>query len=155
MNYRRLMCFISTLGPVGYAKAPGTLASFITFPIVVLLRMFFSGFAYGVITCVSIVVAYLFIHQSLCFFEHTDPSEIVLDECVGCLVTLFFLPLTRASIAISFVLFRFFDISKCFGIKRCESFDGAYGVLIDDIVAGLFASGVTFMMLSGYQWLVS
>lgn len=119
-----------------------------------LLRTFFSGFAYGVITCVSIVGAYIFIHQSLCFFERTDPSEIVLDECVGCMIALFFLPLTRASVAISFVLFRFFDIAKCFGIKRCESFDGAYGILIDDIVAGLLASSVTFMMLYGYQWLV-
>jgi phosphatidylglycerophosphatase A len=154
MNYRRLMYFLSTLGPIGYVKASGTLASCIVFPVALVLRMLFSNVVYAFIVCILMVVAYIFIKQSQHLFEHADPHEIVLDECIGCLVTLFFVPLTLGPIIMSFVLFRFFDIVKCFGIKQCESFDGAYGILIDDIVAGLFAGIGTCMLVYGYQWLL-
>lgn len=144
---------ITTLGPIGYARASGTLASIVFFPVVLALRYCLSGVSYCILMAVVIMSSYIFIHKSLCFFNRHDPHEIVLDECVGCFITVFLLPLNRNTIVTSFALFRFFDISKCFGIKRCESFAGAYGILFDDIVAGLFANVIIQIIIHRHQWL--
>src|SRR3972149_2648644 len=140
MNYSCIIRSIATLGPIGYAKAPGTLASLVSFPVILLLRKSLSSGSYCLLMGTIIMSAYVFINKSLCFFKHHDPREIVLDECVGCFITIFLLPLNRIAIAGSFMLFRFFDISKCWGIEKCESLEGAYGILCDDIAAGLLAN---------------
>jgi phosphatidylglycerophosphatase A len=70
-----------------------------------------------------------------------DPSEIVLDEVAGCLITFCTLPLTPMTIIIGFILFRFFDIVKPFFIKQCENLPGAFGIIADDIAAGVIAHG--------------
>ena len=67
-----------------------------------------------------------------------DPRRITIDEAVGQLLPLFLLPPTWINMGIAFVLFRFFDILKPFPIKMTESFPGGWGIMTDDIVAGLY-----------------
>ncbi len=79
--------------------------------------------------------------------EAKDPSSIVIDELVGLWIVL--LPLyigsqtqkeTYFQLIIAFALFRFFDISKIFPISNMEKiFSGGMGIMIDDVVAGLYA----------------
>ncbi len=68
-----------------------------------------------------------------------DPQEIVIDECCGALVTLIGLPLTPAVIVTGFVAFRLLDIWKPGPLRRLEQLPGAWGVLADDLAAGLVA----------------
>ena len=73
--------------------------------------------------------------------ERKDPGEVVIDELVG--VWLVLLPFPNPSffmVLAAFVLFRIFDIAKPWPVKASESWlPAGYGVMIDDVVAGLWA----------------
>ena len=71
-----------------------------------------------------------------------DPSEVVIDEVAGQLVTFMFVPayfLHAPMILTGFILFRAFDIIKPYPIRRVEGLHGGLGIVGDDIVAGLYA----------------
>ncbi len=71
-----------------------------------------------------------------------DPSQVVIDEVAGQLVTFMFVPayfLHPLMLLIGFVLFRAFDIIKPYPIRRVEGLHGGLGIVGDDIVAGLYA----------------
>lgn len=69
-----------------------------------------------------------------------DPQNVVIDEVCGILVTFFLNAVTWKTIVIGFVLFRFFDIVKPFPVRRMEDLPGGWGVMADDLVAGLYAN---------------
>jgi phosphatidylglycerophosphatase A len=70
-----------------------------------------------------------------------DSREIVIDEVAGFLVTMAFLPLTWQTLLAGFFLFRLLDITKPTPIGILdEKIDGGFGVVVDDLVAGLFAN---------------
>ena len=68
-----------------------------------------------------------------------DPREVVVDEVAGLLLTLCFLPLNWLTFALGFVLFRVFDIAKPFPIKKLEKIRGGWGIVLDDLMAGIYA----------------
>jgi phosphatidylglycerophosphatase A len=71
----------------------------------------------------------------------TDPPEIVLDEVSGFLVAMFLLPVTWLTLALAVLLFRLFDIVKPFPIGYVEKrLRGGAGVVMDDLLAGMFAN---------------
>lgn len=72
---------------------------------------------------------------------HPDPSEVVIDEVIGMAILWLAIPLhSYALIVIGFVLFRLFDSVKLGPVGWCDkNIKGARGVIIDDMVAGLFA----------------
>jgi phosphatidylglycerophosphatase A len=73
-----------------------------------------------------------------------DPQQIVVDEIIGQLIALAFIPFNVAwwMILAGFFLFRFFDIAKPYPIYRLQVLPGGLGVCVDDIVAGLYAAVV-------------
>ena len=74
-----------------------------------------------------------------------DPGVIVIDEVVGQCITLAgAMHLTWWKWAAAFVLFRAFDITKPFGIRRLEKMPGGLGIVADDALAGIFATLVLF-----------
>jgi len=74
-----------------------------------------------------------------------DHSAIVWDEIVGYLLTMTLAPAGWAWIAVGFVLFRFFDIVKPWPISWCDKHvHGGLGVMLDDLLAGLFAAAVMY-----------
>jgi len=76
-----------------------------------------------------------------------DPGRIVIDEVCGQLLALAFLPAAWAPVAVSFVLFRFFDIIKPWPIRRLEKLPGGWGIMADDIGAGLAAAALSRLFL--------
>lgn len=74
-------------------------------------------------------------------FGRGDPSEAVVDEVMGQLITFAFIPfgLTWPFILAGFLLFRFFDIWKPFPVRTLEVLPGGLGICADDIVAGVYA----------------
>ncbi len=79
--------------------------------------------------------------QAEVIFGEKDSGKIVIDEVVGFLVTMIAVPCSWQGIAIGFILFRFFDITK---IPPARYFDrevkNGYGVVLDDVVAGIYAA---------------
>jgi phosphatidylglycerophosphatase A len=71
------------------------------------------------------------------YFDKVDPGEVVVDEVVGIVITLFALPFSLFNIIAGFLLFRFFDIVKPFPIGKLQNIKGGWGVMADDIAAGI------------------
>lgn len=143
INMKRWALYAATLGPIGYYKAPGSLATCVTLPFVYCLQYIFSDHGmYCLFMIGGILVSFLIIRCVLLLMrsKYHDPSEIVLDEVVGCMVTFMGIPLTPATVLIGVIVFRFFDITKWGLVGRAERISGAWGILADDIVAGLFAN---------------
>ena len=72
--------------------------------------------------------------------EKGDPAEVVIDETAGLLLTLYLLPATGFNLCLGFLLFRLFDILKPYPIKRLERIGGGPGIVLDDLLAGVYAN---------------
>jgi phosphatidylglycerophosphatase A len=77
-----------------------------------------------------------------------DPQVIVIDEIVGFLVANFLAPPRLTAVLWSFALFRFFDIAKVFPTNKLEQLPGGAGIVLDDIMAGLYAFVCVRLLLS-------
>jgi phosphatidylglycerophosphatase A len=71
-----------------------------------------------------------------------DPGCIVIDEVAGYLVATAFVPHSLGYLLGAFVLFRFFDIAKPGPIGRLQDIPGGWGIMADDLAAGLAANAV-------------
>ncbi|MBB6501614.1 phosphatidylglycerophosphatase A [Pedobacter cryoconitis] len=76
-----------------------------------------------------------------------DHNRVVIDEVVGMCITLLWIPVTPVNILIGLILFRFFDILKPLFIRRLENLPGGWGVMFDDILAGIYANIVLQIIL--------
>ena len=76
-----------------------------------------------------------------------DPSVVVVDEVAGMWVTLLFLPLTPLSAAAGFFVFRVMDVVKPFPARRFERLPGGWGIMADDLMAGIYANLVVRLLL--------
>ena len=69
-----------------------------------------------------------------------DSSKVVIDEVAGMCLTLLFIPVRWQYVLIGLVLFRFFDIVKPLYIRRMEKLNGGWGVMMDDVLAGIYSN---------------
>lgn len=76
-----------------------------------------------------------------------DPSQVVIDEVAGQMVTFIFVPLHWRCLLVGLILFRAFDITKPFPIRRLEHLPEGTGIMLDDIGAGLYALAVMQLLL--------
>lgn len=77
-----------------------------------------------------------------------DNQIIVIDEIVGVLVTLMFFEKSFTWLVVGCILFRFFDIVKLYPARRAEELPGGWGVMLDDVVAGIYS----LVSLRTIQW---
>jgi phosphatidylglycerophosphatase A len=76
------------------------------------------------------------------FFARTDPGPVVIDEVMGQFITFLWFPHPSWKLLIAgFVLFRIFDILKPYPARRAERAGGGWGIMLDDVVAGVYALG--------------
>ena len=73
-------------------------------------------------------------------FGRTDPGQVVLDEVMGMLITLFLIPVNWPGALVAFLLFRVADIVKPFPANRLERLHGGIGVMADDGMAAVYAN---------------
>jgi len=128
----------------GLAKqAPGTWGTLAAIPLYGLLVMLSpSVWVYGVITVLLFVVGVWVCDYTEKSLGLHDPGNIVWDEMVGYLVTMIYLPVDWVWMLAGFVLFRFFDILKPWPIRWFDQHcTGGFGVMVDDVVAGMIACG--------------
>jgi len=69
-----------------------------------------------------------------------DSYRVVIDEVAGMFISVLFIPLDWRWLLAGFVLFRIFDIAKPLYIRRMEIFKGGWGVMLDDVLAGIYAN---------------
>ncbi len=80
-------------------------------------------------------------------FQENDCPKIVIDEVAGFLLANFFAPPQLKPVALAFLLFRFFDIIKVFPAARAERISGGLGVMLDDLIAGLYTVVILRLLL--------
>ncbi|NTU52606.1 MAG: phosphatidylglycerophosphatase A [Chlorobiaceae bacterium] len=69
-----------------------------------------------------------------------DPSQTVIDELAGQWLALVAIPASPLAVLLSFILFRFFDILKPGLVDRAQRLPGGWGIMADDVLAGIFAN---------------
>ncbi len=69
-----------------------------------------------------------------------DDKKVVIDEVAGMCISLLLLPATPMMVLSALILFRYFDISKPLFIRRMERLPGGWGVMLDDVLAGLYTN---------------
>lgn len=148
---KKSVAFLATFGPLGYCVAPGTVATLLSAPFALLIRVMIPNiFLYALVLIACVYGSLYCITQGLIKLNRRDdPSEIVIDEAVGTLFLFYGLPLSFVSIIGGLILFRLFDIFKPFGIAKLEQCGVVWGILLDDIAAGL-VSMVIMRFVIGY-----
>ena len=76
-----------------------------------------------------------------------DSNRVVIDEWVGMHLSLLMVPIRWETVLVAFLLFRFFDILKPLGIRKLEKLPGGWGVMGDDLLAGLYANLVLQLLM--------
>ena len=137
----RFAVAFASFGYVGFAPiAPGTVGSAAAIPFFLLLRQAGSPWL-EVAVCAAIVVAGAWsAKRTEAVLGVEDPGLVVIDEVVGMFVSLLFLPATWPVIAAAFLAFRVFDIVKPWPAGRLEHVPGGWGVMADDVMAGVYAN---------------
>ena len=138
---RHIHKLIATFFGAGYFPiAPGTFASAI---VIFLYKYFFINLNWIYFFGLAIAIFILGTWASSGYALHKgieDPRQVVIDEVLGQMLALYTVDSSWQSLILCFLLFRFFDILKPFPIKKAETFPGGWGIMLDDIVAGLFSS---------------
>lgn len=145
MRANRFLITIATLGPLGFLPAPGTVATIATLPLV-----FAFSAAPLAHVCLVLVVLSLSVPAIICaqtYLHSHDPSQIVIDEVLGCLVAFLAVPFSWWAFILGFMLFRFFDIFKPWPIGKLEHVHGPWGVLLDDVVAGVMSNIILQLLI--------
>jgi len=140
MKISRISLFIATLGPIGYMIASGTVATIISVPFMYWLRQLFPNtIQYGFFVMGFSVISLLAIGSALKQLRRLDdPSEIILDEVVGCLVTFCGIPLSAQSIIIGLILVGFLGILKNGQVTNWAV--NEWTIILDDVVVGILVN---------------
>lgn len=155
MTRRTLAVMLATWFYTGYSPvAPGTVGSLSAWAIawLVVSRSGVPAWAFSIAALALLPLAVWSAGLAAKAFGSKDPSRIVIDEVIGLWIAI--APAAADSwpqwIA-AIVLFRLFDISKPFGMRRLEGFRGGRGIVADDLVAGACAMiGTLLVRWAGY-----
>ncbi len=140
--------FASVFG-IGYIKGGGTIAA-----VVCCVCWYFAwhgGYPPLIISLlITVIITFAGVWSSFVMEKiwGKDPSKVVIDEVAGMAVGLLFLPVNVTYLLSGFILFRFFDILKPLYIRKSESLPGGWGVMIDDVHAGIY----TNILLQAVVW---
>jgi len=143
---KKIYNLIITFFYLGYLpKAPGTFGSLGALLVWVMIPD--SLEARSLIFVLTSILGFIACSYALKDFDEKDPSFIVIDEVIGLWLALLFVPKNSFLIILGFVLFRFFDIFKPSIIYAVQFKKGVYGIMLDDIVAGL----MVMLILYGFM----
>jgi phosphatidylglycerophosphatase A len=121
-----------------FPLAPGTVSSFV---LILLYKYFIHTWSWPVYAAVGLIIYLIGVITASVAessAERKDPRFVVIDEILGQWIALFMLPPSWPIVLAAFFLFRVFDIIKPLGIRRAESFPGGWGIMLDDILAGMY-----------------
>ncbi len=136
---RRLALLIATTLGVGYLPvAPGTFGS--AAGLVLWAVVPHAAGAQGLAILTLFILGSWSGSVAERHFGETDPGQVVIDEVMGMLITLFMNPVGWRGAFAGFLLFRVFDVLKPFPANRLEALPGGLGVMADDAMAAVYAN---------------
>lgn len=123
--------------------APGTAASIGAWLISILIGQYVGNYELALLLLILLFFA-LGVYSSTKLETDwgKDPSEVVIDEIVGLWIAIFMIPQGIWYSLAALALFRLFDIYKPFFISRMERLKGGWGIMMDDVLAGIYANVV-------------
>ena len=141
--------YISTGLGIGFiGKGAGTVSSLAT---CIFWYLFHAGDIYppslSVLITLLICIIGVWSANKIEVLWGRDSNRVVIDEIAGMCITLLFVPVSVKYILTGFVLFRFFDIIKPLFISKLESLPGGWGVMADDILAGIYSNAVLQLLI--------
>jgi phosphatidylglycerophosphatase A len=143
--------FVTCLGIGSFRFAPGTIASFVT--TIFLFSLFHIINLSNNIILIGLILIFIYsffaVSKYIKYNENKDPKEVVIDEFIGQSIPIYLYEIAHGAIKNSqetalfylyiFILFRFFDIKKPFPVNYFDKeFKNSFGVILDDVVAGLY-----------------
>ncbi|MEG1642430.1 MAG: phosphatidylglycerophosphatase A [Synergistaceae bacterium] len=134
---------IATFGTIGrYTKMPGTIGSIIACAIWITAKSM-PAWVIIAVAIIGTIAADKYEKKS----GHIDPSEVIIDEVIGCWISCFGFGLNYSIVAL--FLFRIIDISKPFPVKQMEKLPGGLGIMADDVIGGVIVN----LLIRALQWL--
>ena len=150
--WARTALFLATGAGVGFSRLmPGTVGSLWGLPLVWCLKQ--PGFPPIIYTLVAVAVVMISIpvcSRAATRLGRKDPEQVVLDEIAAFPIVFSAVQLDVTTGVIGFLWFRLLDIAKPWPIKRLERLPGGFGIVADDVAAGIYAAAA----LWGTVWLI-
>jgi phosphatidylglycerophosphatase A len=142
---RPFILILATGFGAGYSPlAPGTMGTLLAIPIYYFLSEI--PFPLYEITLAGFFFLAVWISEKAgAVLGKKDDPKIVIDEMMGFFITLLWVPKAPLFILLGFILFRFFDIVKPPPIRLLERVRGGYGVVLDDVMAGVYANLLLYL----------
>ncbi|HTL07663.1 MAG TPA: phosphatidylglycerophosphatase A [Chitinophagaceae bacterium] len=131
---------IATCGGIGYVKGGGTIAAAVYTILWLLIRPSIVNMPVQVVVFIALLVAGVWVANTLEQVWGKDSHRIVIDEAAGMCCTLLFVPHSWPFALLGLAAFRFFDIVKPLYIRNAEKLPGGWGVMADDVAAGICAN---------------
>ena len=136
-----------------FPVAPGTIGS-----LVGILACFFLQdvpfTAYAIVLILTLIAGIYISGEAEKIYRAKDSSHIVIDEIAGIFFTFLYLPMDVSFLLAGFLAFRFFDILKPFPIRLIdEKIEGGWGIMFDDVLAGIYANILIRLIGWGTGWL--
>jgi phosphatidylglycerophosphatase A len=145
-----ILLFATGFG-VGYLPwLPGTAGTVLGVPLSLGLNALASiSLPIAVLTLAAAICCAIWLStRAALILEQRDPPVIVIDEIVGFMIANFMAPRSVMLLGVAFLLFRFFDIAKVYPLSRLEKLPGGAGIVLDDVMAGLYVFGILRLVLS-------
>ena len=143
--------FVTCFGIGSFRFAPGTITSFITIIFLFSLFHIIKLSNYTILIALLLVFVYSFyaVSEYIKDNKNKDPKEVVVDEFIGQSIPIYLYEIAHGTMKSSqeavlfylyiFILFRYFDIKKPFPVSFFDKkYKNSYGVILDDVVAGLY-----------------
>jgi phosphatidylglycerophosphatase A len=144
---RFFLLLASGLGAGFSPFAPGTAGTLVAIPFELFLSRI--GFPVYELTLLTFFFFSSWISEKAQkHWQKGDDQRIVIDEMMGYFLTMLWIPKSLLFISIGFLLFRFFDIAKPFPCRPMEKVRGGFGVVLDDVFAGIYANITLRVLLS-------
>ncbi|HOW56850.1 MAG TPA: phosphatidylglycerophosphatase A [Smithellaceae bacterium] len=143
----KVIKFLATGFCAGYIRfTPGTMGTIVGIPIY--LAYCLLPMVLRIIIVLALLALSIYISgRAEKLFKKKDDQRIVIDEIIGLQITMLPAAVMPLSIFIGFVLFRVFDILKPYPLHRLQKLPGGWGVVLDDVGAGIYAGALMMLLL--------
>lgn len=143
----KLSKFLATCAGIGYVPfAPGTVASLVA---VFWVGLLWISPGYQLLSILFVFFVGVWASARTAYFTgHPDPPFVVIDEVCGIFLTFFLVSIDPQSLAFGFIFFRLTDIFKLPFIRRLEIIPNGFGIMLDDMAAGLLSNILLRILLA-------
>jgi phosphatidylglycerophosphatase A len=145
---------VATLFGIGRAPlVPGTVGSLAAVPLVLAAAWGLPTWGFAVATTAVILLGIWAAGIAVRLLGQPDPTMVVIDEVAGMFIAFAGLPMQWGTLAAAFALFRILDVLKPPPARQAERLRGGLGVVLDDLLAGLYANLLLRIGRMLLQWL--